>query len=279
MSSSCAIRAATERGDIGGPERRGRDHLDHIGADELELRCELTTRPQQVGAAHAPRLRGASTGRERRVEDIDVDRGERRPGPNRLDRLGEHLGNATVEDLAHAQRRDPALALPGELLLTGPVTAQADLGVALSGNVPLLDQPVHRGSVRAFDPPELATGVGVGVEVDQPERAVALGTGTDIGLGDRVVPAEYERDRPGVDHIADDALDRRVRGDRVGRDHRRVAEVHHPQRLERIDPGVEVHPADGVAREPDRPRTEARAGKLRDELVQGRADDSHINPG
>ena len=119
----------------------------------------------------------------------------------------------------------------------------------------------------------------MGVEVDQPERAVALGTGADIRLGDRMVPAEYERDRPGVDHVPDDALDRRVRGDRVGWDHRRVTEVHHPQRLEWIDPGVEVHPAEAVARDPDRPRTEARARMLRDELVQGRADDSHIDPG
>ena len=103
--------------------------------------------------------------------------------------------------------------------------------------------------------------------MDQPERAVALGTGADVGLGDRVVPAKHQRDRPGVDHVADDALDRRVRGDRIGRDHRRVAEVHHPQRLERIDSGVEVHPAEAAARDPDRPRTEARPGSVCDKLV------------
>src|SRR5215207_1039447 len=130
------------------------------GADELKLCCELATCPQQVGAGHAPRLRGAGTGRERRVEDVDVDRGERRSGPNRMDRFGKHVGDAAVQNLAHAQGSDPALVLPGELLLTGPVTAQADLDVAVSGDVPLLDQPVHRGSVRALDPPELATGVG-----------------------------------------------------------------------------------------------------------------------
>ena len=60
-------------------------------------------------------------------------------------------------------------------------------------------------------------------------------------------PPSAERDRPGVDHVADEALDRRVReATGVGWDHRRVAEVHHPQRLERIDPGVEVHPAEAV---------------------------------
>ena len=119
----------------------------------------------------------------------------------------------------------------------------------------------------------------MGVEVDQPELAVTLGTGADVGFGDGVVPTKDERDRPGVDHVADDALDRRVRGGTVGRDHRRVAEIHHPQRLERIDPGVEVHPSEAVARDPDRPRTQARARKPRDELVQGRADDGHIYPG
>ena len=114
--------------------------------------------------------------------------------------------------------------------------------------------------------------------MDQPKQAVALGTGADVGLGDRVVPAEHQRDRPGVDRVADDALDRCVRGDRIGRDHRRIAEVHHPERLERIDPGVEVHPAEAVACDPDCQRTEARARKARDKLVQGRADNGHIDP-
>ncbi len=84
---------------------------------------------------------------------------------------------------------------------------------------------------------------------------MALGTTADVGLGDRVVPAEYERDRPGIDHLADDALDGHVRGGRIGRDHRRVAEIHRPQRLEWVASGVEVHPTGGVARDPDRERS------------------------
>ena len=60
---------------------------------------------------------------------------------------------------------------------------------------------------------------------------MARGAGADVGLGDRVVAAEHDRDRPGVDDLADERFDRRVRAQRVGGDHRGVAVVDHPQHL------------------------------------------------
>ena len=137
----------------------------------------------------------------------------------------------------------PLLALPGELLLARPVAAQPDLHVAARVDVALLDQPVHRRAVGDLDPEDLGAGVGVGVEVDQADRAVLGGAGADVGLGDPVVAAEHDRDRAGVEHLADRALDRRVGARGVGGQHRRVAEVDHPQLLEASIPASRCGPA------------------------------------
>jgi hypothetical protein len=63
--------------------------------------------------------------------------------------------------------------------------------------------------VRGLDAEDLGAGVSVGVEMDEAERAVARGAGADIGLGDRVVAAEDDRDRARVDDLADELLDAR----------------------------------------------------------------------
>ena len=190
----------------------------------------------------------------------------------------DDLADPRVADVVHEEARDPALALPGELRLVGPVAAQPDLDVARGVNVPLLDQPVHRRAVRDLDAPHLRAGVGVRVEVDEPDRAVTLGAGADVGLGDRVVAAEHDRDRAGVEHLADQLLDRRVVALGARRAHRRVAEVDDAQRRERVDLGLEVAPG-RQARCADRPRAEARPGAQGDEIVGRRADDRDIDPG
>ena len=110
----------------------------------------------------------------------------------------------------------------------------------------------------------------------RPERAVPLGAGADVRLGDRVVAAEHDRDRPRVDRLADGAQDGGVRGDRVGRDHGRVAEVDDAQLGHRVDAGLEVGSRQ-AARRPDRPRPEARSRPVGDELVHRRADDRDVD--
>ena len=81
-----------------------------------------------------------------------------------------------------------------------------------------LDQAKHRRPVRDLDAVHLAPRVGVRVEVDEPHRPVLGRAGANVGLRDRVVAAEHDRDRTRVHHLTHDALDRGVRGDGIARD-------------------------------------------------------------
>ena len=177
--------------------------------------------------------------------------------------------DAELADLVHEDAGDPALGLPAELLLARPVAAQADLDVAGRVDVALLDQAPHRRPVRDLDPEDLGAGVGVGVEVDEADRAAAVrGAGADVGLGDAVVAAEDDRDRAGIEDLADGALDRRVAGGRVGGQDRGVAEVDDPQRREAVDPASRCGPggqlaariARGPKRAPGRSETRSSVG-------------------
>ena len=91
-----------------------------------------------------------------------------------------------------------------------------------------------------------------------------------------MVAAEDDRDRTRRDDFADRSLDRFVRADRVGREHRRVAVVDHSQHGHRVDPRLEVR-ARRAARGTDRPRAEARARPVGDEVVRRRADDRDVD--
>ena len=79
--------------------------------------------------------------------------------------------------------------------------------------------------MRDLDAEDLLAGVGMRVEVDERDRAVHRGDRADVGLGDRVVAAEHDRDRACSDDLPDDSLDRRVIAGRIGGDDGRVAEV------------------------------------------------------
>src|SRR5439155_9241807 len=154
----------------------------------------------------------------------------------------------------------------------GPVAAQADMDVSPWIDVTLLDVPVHRRSVRDLDAEDLGAGVRVCVEMDETERAVPGGAGADVGLGDRVVAAEYDRDRTRGDHLADRALDRLVRPDGVGGEDWGVAVVDELELGHRVDLCLEVRPrrAAGGA---NRPWAKARARPVGDEIVSRCADD------
>ena len=113
----------------------------------------------------------------------------------------------------------------------------------------------------ALNAEDLRSGVGVGVEVDESDRPARCGDGTDIGLGDRVVAAEHDRDRAGRDDLPHRVGDRgmarrRVRGQNGG-----VTEVDDSKCRERVDAGDEVA-SRGRARRADRARCKARPGAI-----------------
>ena len=90
-----------------------------------------------------------------------------------------------------------------------------------------------------------------------------------------MVAAEDERDHAGGEHLAHRRLDRGVRADGVGRDHRRVAEVDYPQLGEGVELDLEVR-AGRAARRADGARREAGARAIGDEVVHRRADHRHV---
>ena len=92
--------------------------------------------------------------------------------------------------------------------------------------------------------------------------------GADVGLGDPVVAAEDDRDRAGVEYLADGLLDRVVRPRGVGRQHGRVAVIDDLQDVERVDLRLQVRPG-RAARGADRSRRETRAGAVADQISVG----------
>ena len=160
-----------ERGDVGRADRR-RDHLDDVDADELELGRQRPCGPQEVDRRHPTGLRRAGAGRERGVEDVNVDRQEDGPVAHEADRAADDLLDPQLAHVVHEVAGDAVLGLPRELGLARPVAAQADLDVTARVDVALLDEPVERGAVRDLDTEDLGSGVGMGVEVDEPDGAV-----------------------------------------------------------------------------------------------------------
>ena len=173
--------------------------------------------------------------------------------------------------------RDPALALPGELLLARPVAAQADLDVARRVDDALPRRAGTSACRARRSTPKTSVPVSVWVSKwTRPTGAVRCRAGADVRLGDRVVAAEHDRHRAGRDDLADGALDRRVRlaPGRPGSPARRRSR--RPQHLRRVDPGLEVRPG-RAARGADRARAEARARAVGDEVVGRRADDRDVD--
>ena len=72
------------------------------------------------------------------------------------------------------------------------------------------------------------------------------------------------------------ALDRLMGAGRVGRQHRRVAEVDDAELGEAVDAGLQVRPG-RAARGADRARPEPGPGPVGDEVIRGRADDRDVD--
>jgi hypothetical protein len=81
---------------------------------------------------------------------------------------------------------------------------------------------------------------GVAVEVDEPHRPVPLRTGTPVRLGDRVITAQHHGDGPGGNDFAHGLGDRPVRPDRIGGQHRGVAEIDDSQLRQGVDLRLQV---------------------------------------
>jgi hypothetical protein len=74
-----------------------------------------------------------------------------------------------------------------------------------------------------------------------------------------MIAAEHERQRAGVEDLADGVLDGSVGPDGVGGQDGGVAEVDHPQLRERIDAGLQVISAMNIVAATARPRVELAA--------------------
>ena len=235
--------------------------------------------PEQVGGGEPAGLGRPGAGREGRVEDVDVDREERRPLADDLDRLVRRprsmpsLRTSCAKKLVipcsacHANSRSP-----------GPVAAQADLDVARRVDRPLARRAgtsASRARPRRRRPPcpcRCACRSGRGRR--GPWRAAqARMSGSAIEWS----PPRTIGIAPAASTCADGLLDRRVRASRG----RRAATGASPKSTIRSSSNasmlrLEVRPR-RAARRADRPRAEARARPVGDEVVGRRADDRDVD--
>ena len=200
------------------------------------------------------------------------------PGPMISNRAPHHFADPLVADVVHEEGSDPALGLPGELGLGGPVAPQSDLHIPPRVDVSGLDDVTHHGAVRFGRSEDLSARIGVSVEVQQSDRPVNLRAGPHVRSGDRVVTADDHGQRPGAQDLADRLQDRGVGSLGLRGNDRRITEVDDSQSGECVDSRLEVRPR-RAARGTDRPRSEARPRPIGDELVHRRADDRDVDPG
>ncbi len=181
------------------------------------------------------------------------------PSPTTATVALDHLADPEVAHVVHEEARDPALGLPGELRLAGPVAAQADLHVPRAGR----RGPPRRAGTSASRarprrrrprcPCRCACRSGRG----RPGHGVAATARTSGSAIEWSPPSTIGMAPASTTCATVSSIAACVRG-RIGRDHGRVAEVDHPQRRERVDPRLEVR-ARRAARGADRARAEARA--------------------
>ena len=143
----------------------------------------------------------------------------------------------------------------------------------------LLHEVVHRRAVGQLPAVQLGRGVRMRVEVDEPDRLPEMARARAyVGLGDRVVAAEHDRQRAGGEHFGDRVLDGSVGANWIGRDDGRVPEVDDPEMVGPVDLRLEVVPR-GRGRRSNRPRAEPRSREIRDELVERCSHDGDVDVG
>ena len=141
-------------------------------------------------------------------------------------------------------------------------------------------EPTACGSTSTTSAPTSSTRpvarVGVGIEVDQADGTAPLGDRGHARFGNRVVAAQNDRQRPGIDDLTDEAPDRVVRPDGIGANDRRVAVVDDTELREGVDAGFEVRTGRARGRA-DRPRRKPRSRPVRHEVVGRSADDRNVD--
>ena len=144
------------------------------------------------------------------VAYVDVDR--KKDAVALVGRDAGCLGQAGVEaaaaDLGHLVGAEALDRHPVQRLRGWPVPAQAHLQEPVPAHRPGLEQPAHRLTVAPQRPELDVAGVGVRVEVNHRDTAVTedVGHALGVGVGDRVVAAEDERDRAGPGDLLDCGL-------------------------------------------------------------------------
>ena len=260
----------------------GRD-LHHVHGDQLDRAHHLANGTQQLTGEQTARLRRSGPRREARVQHVDID-GEV-DDLRTVQRLGDGIGHhglrATRFDLRHEVPAHPLGAHPGDRLGWRPVAAESDLHEIPSFDDPRLDEPAHGGAVRAEDAPGAVGRIGMCIEVHHakslwPDR---LGDRRGGREGDRVVPAQDDRNRPAgrdLQHLAPDHL---VTTLQVGGRHGRVAGVDAVEPVEGLDPQLQRVEAPGViGRGSNRAGSEPGTRAVADPVVEGSADDRHVGP-
>ena len=123
---------------------------------------DLADRAQHFPREHAARLWSPRPGRESRIDDVDVDRDVHVVGA--VQGLGYRVRDDRLRtallDLAHVVPAHALRSHPLERLHGRPVSTQAHLDEVPAFDRARFDQPAHRRSVPAQDPPVLVGGVG-----------------------------------------------------------------------------------------------------------------------
>ena len=160
-----------------------------------------------------------------------------------------------------------------------PVAAQADLDVAGRVDVALLDQAVHRRAVRELDAEHLACRCRCGCRSGGARaarggarRARSAGSVIEWSPPSTIGTAPAATTCPTVSSIA--ACDASGSAGITGASPKSTAR----SVAQRVDARLEVRPG-RAARRPDRARPVPRAGPVRDEVVDRRADDRDVDPG
>ena len=105
--------------------------------------------------------------------------------------------------------RDPTRSLPLHRLRKCVIAAQANLGIAVSPDQPLLDKGPEYDGVAVLGETEIGlVGISVRVEMDESDRPLRRRYRSDARVGDPVIAAERERYRTSFDHFSDYAPDR-----------------------------------------------------------------------
>ncbi len=126
----------------------------------------------------------------------------------------------------------PCSLRPSHHLRLGPISPKTDLDKAVTRYGARFDQSSH-GSAVAIEGSVLAdTGVGMSVEVDHRDlsRTQGVGDARGVGKGDCVVAAKNDRDLVGRGDLFDSGDDPLQRKFDLARDHKDIADIHHPER-------------------------------------------------